>query len=236
MNKLVTVTSNNNIVPYDTEVDLDALRESVSGLALFPGEWIKFRKGSWLVGQEDRAASLTEPYIAHMGEILIGWTKIVDSVVIKRIAGRIADKFRAPMREQLDDEDLIGTPNDRWKPMTAMILRDATSEIYTFTSLSLSGRTAVNQLIDRYLRKCHSFPGKMPAVLLSVGTGYSKKHNSEYPVPLFKIVGWDPWNAKAVADAASRKPADADDVPWEDGTPPPTSVPADPELDDVIEF
>jgi hypothetical protein len=242
MNKLVTVTSNNSVAPYDADVDLDALRESVSGLALFPGEWIKFRKGIWLVGQEEKAASLTEPYVAHMGEILIGWIKIVDNVVIKRIAGRIADKFRPPMREQLDDGELIDTPHDPWKPMTAMVMRDASGEIFTYTSLSASGRTAVNKTIDQYLRKCHAFPGKMPAVLLGVGTAYSKKHNSEYAVPVFRIVSWEPWNTEAVA----AKPATEDNAAWEDT--PPAKTPTETkesieakasteqDLDDMIPF
>jgi hypothetical protein len=197
----ITKTPFNNIAPYDADVDLDALREFVSQSATpaMPGEWVRFRKGDYLFGQDERKASVTEAFIANTGEILVGWLKLEDGTVTERIGGRVADRFRAPARESLGDEESIGTPGDPWKPLTAMVVRDANLNIFCFTSITTSGRQAVMDLLGQYLRRCRQQPGKLPAVLFGVGTGRSKKHNTTYPVPKFTIVGWEPWDPEVAA-------------------------------------
>jgi hypothetical protein len=232
----------NHITPYDADVDLDALREFVnqSGTPAMPGEWVRFRKGNYLFGQDERKASVTEPFVVNTGEVLVGWIKLEDCGVTERIFGRVADKFRPPARESLGDEGLIDTPDDPWKPFTAIVARDVNFEIFCFTSITGSGRRAVMDLLTEYLRRCRQYPGKFPAVLLSVGTGYSKKHNSTYPVPKFPIVSWEQWDPEVGASSdigsiesdlndnvprdgaspASPEDVGTDDGLWDDNVPP----------------
>jgi hypothetical protein len=60
--------------------------------------------------------------------------------------------------------------------------------------LTQSGRRAVTDLLDEYTRKVRKHPGCFPVVLLKTGIGRSKKHNSTYDVPVFRIVDWRPWD------------------------------------------
>jgi hypothetical protein len=222
----------NNITSYDVEVDLDALREFVNqyGITILPGEWVRFRKGDYFIGRDERKVSPTEPFTLNTGEILIGWIKLEDRKVRDKIVGRVADRFRPPPRESLGDEELIGTPDDPWKPFTAIVMRDANFNISCFTSITISGQQAVMELLRKYLQDCRRHPGMFPNVLLGVGTGRSKKHNTTYPVPRFDIVDWQPWDREPtapVSTAPAPNPVSAgvkpdlndDQVPWDDGAP-----------------
>jgi hypothetical protein len=207
MNEL-TRLSNSNVTPY-SDVDLSAMREfiSQSGM-LFPGEPARFVRGDWLIGDDKRNASPTEPYTVNVLEILLGWTKLVDNSVVKREVGRPADGFRVPPRERLGDEHMIDDDNDPWKPTTAVVMRNAGGNIFTFSSLSASARTPVARLLDAFLRRCGKFPGEFPVVLLGSGTGHSRRRNTTYPIPVLKIVGWEPWDAgTAVRSAGTPQPS-----------------------------
>jgi hypothetical protein len=124
-------------------------------------------------------------------------------------------------------------------------MRDANFNTFCFTSITISGRQAVMDLLYQCLRRCGQHPGKLPAALLGVGTGRSKKHNTTYLVPKFTIVGWEPWDPEVTAPAPNPVPAGAksgpnddhvqrddcappanpgdfgtDDGPWDDSVPP----------------
>jgi hypothetical protein len=205
MNEL-TCLNNNNVTPY-ADVDLSAMREFISQSGvLLPGEQMRYVRGDWLIGDDKRKASPTEPYTVNVLEILLGWTKLVDNVVVQRDVGRLADGFRVPPRERLGDEEMIGDDNDAWKPTTAVVMRNAGGNIFTFSSFSASARTPVAKLLDAFLRRCGKFPGEFPVVLLGSGTGHSRRHNTSYPIPLLKIVGWEPWDGKQVETTANKPP------------------------------
>jgi hypothetical protein len=170
--------------------------------SFFAGEALKFVKGDWVIGQDKRKASLTEPLVANMEEIWAGWIRFDDGAVTDTIIGRIVDRFRVPPRESLGDEDKIDTEHDPWAPNTAMMMRNASGDLFTVTSLSDGGRSAVATLADQFDRQRHKSPGKMPIVLLGSGSYYSKKHRTNVPFPTFKIVGWDFWGDEATAAPA----------------------------------
>ena len=92
-------------------------------------------------------------------------------------AGLLYDGFILPDRDVLDEQDeskwelgLDGRPSDPWKHQIALVLQDTqTQELYTFVTMSPTGRKACGDLIRHYDRMQRLTPGELPIVRLRAG-------------------------------------------------------------------
>ena len=119
------------------------------------------------------------------------------------------DGFRMPERAELGDTDesawedgLDGLPADPWQHAMLVVLQDAkTSEMFTFSTSSKTGRRAVGTLLKHYDRMQRTNPTELPVVRLRTG---SFSHRDEriglVTVPTFLVVGRAPRDSVATPD------------------------------------
>src|SRR5262245_62535085 len=115
-----------------------------------------------------------------------------------------------PSRESLGDTDesawpagINGKPEDPWRHQISIVLQNAgTKELFTFTSMSVTGRRAVGALLRHYdrMRKTNT---DLPVVRLKPG-GYA--HRDErigwVATPVFVVVGRAPAESAAKPDTS----------------------------------
>jgi hypothetical protein len=172
------------------------------------GKLLKFKKGKFYSGEHEIAAG--REMIAHVTQIARGWVKFVDKKPTERLIGKVADGFKVPDRNALDDKHLIDTQQDPWSRQAYLPVEDCeTGEILIFVASSFGAHKAVNRLCGI---QAHNMHRGSPIIRLGV-TGYTHKDYGWVDTPEFSVVGW------THADA-----------------PPPPKVPLEKELDDEIPF
>jgi hypothetical protein len=188
------------LVPYGTnEVDLAEIQKFLleHGSGAPVGTRLKHVKGVWLLGDEEEKADVTKSYVAHLGQIRVGWIKLVNNEVVKRIEGRLS---QLPHRTALDEPEMFRQPGDPWKPSTAMIMRDDAGDLFHFSSLSWGGRWAVIDLLNKYNARARRAPRLFPMVLLASEKRKDPQRNTVYDVPIFRVVDWQLWDPARAAD------------------------------------
>src|SRR5262245_32785739 len=90
---------------------------------------LKFVKGKYYTGDDE--VPLGRQYIAHMNQLNHGWVKFVEGKVTEQRVGLVAEGFKSPEREELDDTDELkwekdasGKPRDPWTCQYYLALED----------------------------------------------------------------------------------------------------------------
>jgi hypothetical protein len=125
------------------------------------------------------------------------------------------DGFIMPERDSLGDDDstqwelgLNGQPGDPWQHHQCLVLQQVdTSELYTYTTSSVTGRRAVGTLLKHYDRMQRSHHGYFPLIRLKVG-GFQHRDDRVgwVATPVLAAIGRVPGEA-----AVSPAPANFDD-------------------------
>jgi hypothetical protein len=156
------------------------------------GDSIKFRDGRFYIGKEGRAApDGMRLAVTDLRECWVRWENGRPAQHIERSPGTPRIK-----REELGYPDetewevgIDGRPQDPWQDARYLYLVDPkTAAIYTFTTATWGGRSAVAQLGDQIARAQRAHPGALPIVKLKWAewpTRHARKTK-----PLFEIVDW----------------------------------------------
>ena len=190
------------------------------------GTLLKFVKGEWLIGEQQSSIGPTALFIANLDEYWRGWVRWENKEPTNHAIGRVIDRHRVHLREELGDldqncweTDSNGIKRDPWQRVTYLVMRNVENdEIITFTSTSDGGRKAVAKLADRFDRLRHKHPAKMPVVTLT-SESYQHKEFGKVLKPKFLLMGWDFWDTEAANDPGgteqARRAADfgGDEVP-----------------------
>jgi hypothetical protein len=203
-NQLTTSRPTAVAVPEETSPWREAANEEAG--ASF-GTLLKFVKGDWLVGEEQTKVAPTATFVVNMQEYWRGWVKWIDKQPPEHMIGRVVDRHRVHLREELGDldqsrweSDSNGVKRDPWQRVVYLIMRGTDSDDFiTFTSTSDGGRKAVGKLCDRFDRLRHSHPAQMPVVSLT-SESYQHKEYGKVLKPKFNVVGWDYWDDAAKED------------------------------------
>jgi hypothetical protein len=211
MSSEVTVRQQTELSPWGQAVQ--------AANAAMPGSYLFFKKGDWLVREEEVSG---KELIANPFEIYYGFQYWRDQTPGDVQMVRIDQLHLRPRREELGDLDqdkwetgLDGQPKDPWTPTVRLILKDPeTQELFVFSSSSYGGRGAVNGFCAEYDKDRLRFPGQMPIVCLA-SEAYQHKRYGKVENPRFKIVGWGTWDgseAPPEATPAEQIKAELDDV------------------------
>jgi hypothetical protein len=172
------------------------------------GKMMKFKKGKFYSG-EDEITSGRE-MIAHVKQIARGMVKFENKKPVRRLIGKVADGFKMPDRNSLDDKHLIDTQQDPWSAQAYLPLEDAeTHEVMIFVASSFGAHKAVNRLCGI---QAHNMHRGSPIIRLNV-TGYTHKAFGWVDTPEFPVVGW----TDADAPESPKPPAEdelSDEIPW----------------------
>lgn len=170
------------------------------------GDLLKFNKGEWVAGQDEREIEEGTRLVAIMDELTIGWLKWEDRKPVENEMGRVADGFRPVKRSELSSADpsqwptdKSGKPQDPWQLTNNLPLKEASGDrLYTFSTSSKGGLSAIGQLCEAYGKMLRARPDQLPIVELGASS-YKHDDFGRVHTPVLKVVGWTP---KAGAMAA----------------------------------
>jgi hypothetical protein len=148
------------------------------------GRRIQWSKDATYVTSDD-GEELPESaeYVFLGDQTLIGWIKFQgQGQPPLQESGLLYEGFTMPAREDLDEQDetkwelgLNGQPADPWKHQIGLVFQDtATQELYTFVTMSPTGRKACGDLLRHFDRMQRLTPGELPIVRLASG-GFNHK-------------------------------------------------------------
>jgi hypothetical protein len=128
-----------------------------------------------------------------------GFQKWEDNRPVAYEMGAPAEGYRIPDRENLGDNDESAWPvdskgkrRDPWQETAMLPLVDAASKaVFTFSTSSWGGRTAIGALMKEYAVHARQKPNDLPIVELGSGTKTSQDPTiGRYKIPTLKIIGW----------------------------------------------
>lgn len=161
------------------------------------GNFLKFSKGEWLLGQDGTEVELGHRYVANMGELSIGWIRWADGKPQERRMGLLAQGYKPESRDALGhtDESLWGVdndgkPQDPWTFTNELPLADAENgEQVTFSASSKGGIGGIGNLCKAYGKEYRLKGGKVPVVELARDSYMHPVYKKLY-VPMLPIVDW----------------------------------------------
>jgi hypothetical protein len=179
------------------------------------GQLLRFNKGDWVTGQDSEELPQGKRMIVNMDQLLLGWLRWEEQKPADMRMGLLVEGFKPPSRHSLgygynrdqpEDQspdttewelDNTGQPRDPWQFTYYLVMRDPDMEdegegIYTFTTSSTGGKSAIGDLCKLYGRKRREgYKDHYPVVALKVG---KYKHSTSQfgwiKVPVLPVVGW----------------------------------------------
>ena len=163
------------------------------------GDLLKFSKGDFLCGEDEREIKEGTKFVANMDELMVGWIRWEDNKPSDQIMGRVVDGYQPQRRNELGDNDKTlwevdsqGKERDPWQFSNYLILKDPDGEeLYTFATSSRGGLNAIGELCKGYGKAMRQRPDEYPVVELGVGSyQHSNKEFGRIKFPILKIVDW----------------------------------------------
>jgi hypothetical protein len=220
-----TIKSNTLATNTSTEID-PFLAYGEGGGGAITGELLKFSKGDFFSGRDNKMNAAGTRLVANMDSLESGWVRWDSGKPVEYRMVRIAKGFTPAQRRDLGDNDRNlwtfdedGNPRDPWQKTENVVLADPRDgTVYTFTTSSVGGREAVQKLAVDYARARQRHPDKWPVIELGVETYvHTNKTFGRIKTPKFTIVDF----VEKGSTAPYRAPADTEAPPWgnEDGDP-----------------
>jgi hypothetical protein len=160
------------------------------------GQLLRFTKhGEYKAGQDQETVPEGTRMLAHLPSMRRGWVCWKDQQPVQQIMGLVAEGFKPPLREELGDldeaewEEQNGKPKDPWQKTNHLIMADSDGELFTFTTSSKGGLSAVAELLDAYAKRYRMKPDEIPVIEL-LARSYIHKDYGETFAPKLKVVGW----------------------------------------------
>jgi hypothetical protein len=209
---VAVVTKSTAVALPDNRTAVQAYVDDIAPAGI-AGRLVKFGKEGVFATSDDGAPIAEEAeFVALLDQTLIGWIKFnADGTAPDRIQGLLYDSFTMPARSTLGDSDeslwsagLSGRPEDPWKHQVCVVLQNTqTQELFTFGTMSATGRRSVGNLLRHYDRMRRTNPNDLPVVRLKAG-GFN--HRDErigwVATPVFVVVGRAPRDSVAVPDTS----------------------------------
>jgi hypothetical protein len=160
----------------------------------FKGDLLKFDKGDYLAGQEEREIPLGTRFKVAMDYLLVGWVKWKDRTAVVHDMGLLIEGFVAKERSELGDTDQSqwpigsdGKPIDPWAFTNYLpMIGDEDEEVYTFTTSSKGGINCIGLLCETYGKK---FPPDKDPIIEVQMSSYPHPEFGRVKYPVFKVVG-----------------------------------------------
>jgi len=166
------------------------------------GRLLKFTKfGEYCAGQEEELIPYGTRMGAYMDSLSVGyqrWDEDGSGGPAETIMGPIAQGFVPPKRETLGYLDKSawqsfddGRPKDPWQFTNKIVLANiATKELFTFSTSSKGGLSAIGQLCLKHGEHIRQKPEEGPILELQMGSyRHSNRNYGEIRFPIFKVVG-----------------------------------------------
>ena len=164
------------------------------------GDLLRFTKqGDWVAGlNEDEIPEGTE-LIIGMNTFSKGWQKWEDQKPTQSKMGLVRESYQPALREELGDLDEdeweeVGDPpqkRDPWQyTMMCQMMDPKTKQVYTFSTSSKSGQTAIGAVSGAYGDRLQDGgdADEMPIASLE-SDSYKHSQYGKIMIPVFKLTG-----------------------------------------------
>jgi hypothetical protein len=194
------MTTNEITVPQSEITAYEAFARETSS-KMWIGTLLKFNKGNWLAGPEDKKENeipLGTKFVAVVPSLMNGWIKWWDNKPVAHEMGSVAKFFVPVPRSSLGDNDKTiwetdpkGDRRDPWQLSNYMVMINEQEQIFTFTTASKGGRSALGELALAYSKMIPTEPNELPVVEIGKSSyKHSKASYGKILTPVFKIVDW----------------------------------------------
>ena len=167
------------------------------------GTYFKFGKdGKFVKASDDEEIPEGTEFVVIYDQVQGGWVKFMGKGnPPERKQGPLFAGFVPPPREELGDTDqseweegLSGKPADPWQLQLLLPLQDIkTGELFIFQTTSITGRRAVDRLIQSCARMMTTEPNVYPVIKLRIsGFDHRDERVGWVKVPAFERVGKAP--------------------------------------------
>jgi hypothetical protein len=231
MSNTVTKYSNQSIAAYGGDRDpFEILADDMAPQTIL-GQLIRFSKGDYLAGQDGDPVATGTVFLAAIDHALGGYIHWDDKKPDQQVMVPLATGAPLPQRYTLGDDDtskweLVGNERrDPWQETFYLPLLSADDELYTFTTSSGGGRTAIGKLFREYGRRRRTGADEYPLVALSVEE-YQHREYGRIKKPAFAVADWEP--RTRFLDALAAAGIQPLDLPQPAPPPEPAAKPADP--------
>jgi hypothetical protein len=208
-------TMSNDLKIYNSDNDGWQDAAQVAADPVIRGSLLKFASGLWTVGQNALNAATR---LLAVGTA-VGWVKWWGGRPVKY-------RMRQPGESLLERENLgdtnpsnweIGpdskTPRDPWERTSFVYLLGENGVVYTYSTTSSSGRSAVSELADQILRMRFDKPGAVPVIELH--SAPMQTRFGQRSKPCFVVVDWSNPGTELSAARPNGPTKDMrDDVPF----------------------
>jgi hypothetical protein len=146
------------------------------------GKLLKFSKGDFVAGEDLEEVPEGTTFTANLDELMVGWVRWEKGKPTDHAMERVADGQALPKRNDLGDTDEstweadnAGAARDPWQFCNYLLLMDEASHIYTFTTSSRGGLSAIADLCRKYGDHRRKHPDDHLVVALGVSSYQHKK-------------------------------------------------------------
>jgi hypothetical protein len=189
-------------LPAQTSGNVFAAYGESAGPGHIVGELLKFSKGDWLAGQENRQIADGTTLVAIMDSLVVGLQRWENQRPVAYRMGLLVEGFVPPQRDELGDTDEAlwecddaGKPRDPWQftNYLPLVNPENPDQTFTFTTSSKGGLSAIAKLCREYGRACEKEGRKdqYPLVKLSTGSyAHRDRSRGRIKFPVLTIIGW----------------------------------------------
>jgi hypothetical protein len=163
------------------------------------GTLLKFSKGDFFAGMEDRTIPIGTEMVANMDSLAVGFVRWENGMPTEQRMGLVADGFVPAKRCELGDidqelweADAEGRPRDPWQFSNYLIMfAKGDAEVFTYATSSRGGLNAIGELCKTYGKQVRQRSDQFPVIELDVGSyTHREKSFGRIKFPIFKVIGW----------------------------------------------
>jgi hypothetical protein len=217
-NDLTTMEKKNELAPTDLG---DPFTEYADAIApqFIVGDLLKFSKGDFYSGINSQIVPLGTVFTANLDELMAGWVRWWDGRPTNHAMVRVADHIPPKKRIALGDDneqqwetDASNEPRDPWQFTNYLPMMNEKGALYTFTTSSRGGLSAIAGLARRYANHRRRHPDVFPLIALGVDSyQHPNREFGRIKFPVFAPAGYEPkkrfLDALAAAGIVTAEPA-----------------------------
>jgi hypothetical protein len=184
------------------------------------GDLLKFSKGDYYAGQNNTLVPAGTMFTVNMDELMAGWVRWWDGKPTDHVMVRVADHISPKKRIELGDSDegqwetdVKGERRDPWQFTNYLPMMNEKGELFTFTTGSRGGISAIAGLARRYANHRRRHPDVFPLIALGVDSyQHPNREFGRIKFPVFAPAGYEPkgrfLDALAAAGIVTAEPAE----------------------------
>jgi hypothetical protein len=198
-NDLATMKKKNELAPADLTDPFTEYADAI-GPQFIIGDLLKFSKGDYYAGPNNTLVPLGTVFTVNMDELMAGWVRWWDGKPTDHVMVRVADHIPPRKRSELGDTDetqwetdLNGKRRDPFQFTNYLPMTNEKNALFTFTSGSRGGISAIAGLARRYANHRRRHPDVFPLIALGVDSyQHPNREFGRIKFPVFAPAGYAP--------------------------------------------